>query len=181
MKPAVVITTAAATLLLYYITTRATSGASITGPLWVPVKLRMSDNVNYATQYPQYRGIRNNNPGNIRHGDNWLGRADSQPDQAFITFESPEYGVRAMARILRNYQTKYGLSTVRGLISRWAPPIENNTGAYVDHVAHMLGVGADEQIIVAGHLGKLIPAIIRHENGIQPYPDTVIADGIEMA
>jgi len=172
---------AGATLLLYYIATRATSGASITGPVWVPVKLRMSETVNFAQQYPRYRGIRNNNPGNIRHGDDWNGRTAEQPDPSFITFESPEYGVRAMARILRNYQQKYGLNTVNGLISRWAPPVENDTGSYVAHVAHLAGVGPDQPIDVNDHLETLVAAIIRHENGIQPYPDSVITDGISMA
>ena len=79
------------------------------------------------------RGIRNNNPGNIEKSKNnkWQGMAESQPDKRFITFTSPEWGIRAIARILINYKDKYDLDTVKKIISRWAPPSENNTGAYV--------------------------------------------------
>jgi len=127
------------------------------------------------------RGIRNNNPGNIRHGDSWQGLAPEQPDSAFCTFVSPAYGIRAMGRILRNYQRKYGLNTVRGIISRWAPPTENDTEAYVLHVAEKLGVGADDAIDVDSLLAPLVGAIIHHENGQCPYDAATIARGVELA
>src|SRR5574337_876096 len=81
------------------------------------------------------RGIRNNNPGNIRKSSEpWRGlaAAKDQKDPAFFTFETPEWGIRAMAVILRTYQTKYGLRTIRAIIGRWAPSAENDTDAYVD-------------------------------------------------
>lgn len=129
----------------------------------------------------QPRGIRNNNPGNIRHGDQWMGLASRQPDPSFCLFIKPEYGIRAMARVLINYQRRHGLSTIRGIIHRWAPPKENDTAAYVDHVAGFVGVGPDEEIEVAKILPRLIPVIIEHENGQMPYSDEQIATGIQMA
>lgn len=127
------------------------------------------------------RGIRNNNPGNIRHGDKWAGLSATQPDAAFCSFISPEYGIRALARVLLNYERKHGLNTVRGIITRWAPPNENDTTAYVNAVARKLGVAPDTRIDVATVLPALVPAIIAHENGQQPYDAAVIVRGIEMA
>ncbi|VVS90782.1 structural protein [Desulfoluna spongiiphila] len=127
------------------------------------------------------RGIRNNNPGNIRHGDNWDGLAKVQPDPAFCLFKTPEYGIRAMARVLTNYQRRHGIKTVRGIITRWAPPKENDTAAYVDHVAQVVGVDPDQPLVVTEVLPRLIPVIIKHENGQMPYSDDQIATGIRMA
>jgi hypothetical protein len=127
------------------------------------------------------RGIRNNNPGNIRKGNDWRGEISNQTDAAFEQYKTPEYGIRALGKILLSYQRKYGLDTVRKLITRWAPPNENNTNAYVNGVARSLGVGSDESIRVEDHLPALVTAIIQHENGQQPYSEEVIAAGVGMA
>lgn len=116
------------------------------------------------------RGLRNNNPGNIRKSaDKWQGLASVQDDPEFFKFVHAKYGVRALARILQTYRNKYGLQTVRDIISRWAPPNENNTTSYVNSVARALGVTADEPIDVYARLPDLAAAIIRHENGSNPY------------
>ena len=54
----------------------------------------------------QPRGIRNNNPGNIRHGANWQGLNPNgrNIDSAFCVFESPVFGIRALAKVLINYK-----------------------------------------------------------------------------
>lgn len=130
------------------------------------------------------RGIRNNNPGNIeRNNTNWQGMATDQTgDNRFIVFSSPVYGIRAMARILGNYQRLYGIDTVYGLIDRWAPAEDDNdTVAYAAHVADELGVSEFDSISVAEYLPELIPAMIKHENGIQPYNETTIRQGILLA
>ena len=129
------------------------------------------------------RGIRNNNPGNIRKsGDAWQGLADIQPDPEFFAFADPVYGIRALAKILRNYRDRYGLNTVQGIINRWAPPVENNTGAYVRMVANKVGVAPTEPLTWdAGQMRRLVSAIIQHENGKQPYSMATIADGISRA
>lgn len=129
------------------------------------------------------RGIRNNNPGNIRHGDAWQGLAEKQTDSSFCMFRSAEYGIRALAKVLLNYECKYGLNTVRKIIGRYAPVEENDTAAYVASVAGQLGVGADEAIEVADKttLLVLVKAIIRHENGEQPYSNEILIKGLEMA
>lgn len=127
------------------------------------------------------RGIRNNNPGNIRHGADWNGLTEDQPDDAFCTFVDPQHGIRAMGKILLTYERKHGINTVAGIVNRWAPPVENNTGAYVKHVAERLGVGADDVIRVADHLEDLVAVITVHENGVNPYDPEVIMEGCQLA
>lgn len=131
------------------------------------------------------RGIRNNNPGNIRCGEEWQGLVpkDQRTDKSFCQFTSPEYGIRAMIVILRSYQSKYGLRTITGMIKRWAPPKENDTQAYINSVAASTGTGADSQIDLndSRKLFPLLQAIIRHENGIQPYSLDVLVRALELA
>jgi len=131
------------------------------------------------------RGIRNHNPGNIdRDGTPWQGMAkDQSGDPRFIVFESAPFGIRAMARVLITYQDKHGLTTVRKIINRWAPPVENNTEAYVQAVATAIGVEANDIIDVHQHevMHPLVKAIIKHENGVQPYTESVINYGLSLA
>jgi hypothetical protein len=131
------------------------------------------------------RGLRNNNPGNIdRNATRWQGMADDQSgDPRFVVFKTPQYGIRAIARLMLTYQNQYGLKTVRALINRWAPPVENNTSAYVAAVASGVGVGPDDPIDVdtTEVMLPLVKAIILHENGQNPYPDATILEGLHMA
>lgn len=137
-----------------------------------------------AEQIAAPRGIRNNNPGNIRHSKvRWVGEADDQPDADFVTFSAPEYGIRAICRTLISYQTDDGCKTIRQLIERWAPPNENNTAAYVSAVSVACGCGPDDPVNVrqASIMSPLIWAIIRQENGQQPYPSSLIAGAMTLA
>lgn len=131
------------------------------------------------------RGERNNNPGNIdRHtGTLWRGMADMQTDSRFVVFEGPEYGIRALAKVLLNYKRKHGLGTVREIVARWAPASENDTDAYANHVAAVLDVGPDDPIDVEdlGTLCKLTTAIIAHENGRVEYSPNLIAAAVQDA
>lgn len=130
------------------------------------------------------RGERNNNPGNIRHSAaKWQGQAKEQADPAFVTFTSPQFGIRALVRTLLTYSTTHGLTTVRGIIGRWAPPNENDTGAYVAAVARAVGVGADAKLDVdtLGVMLPLVTGIITHENGRQPYPQATLVEGLRLA
>jgi hypothetical protein len=132
--------------------------------------------------YVKTKGLRLNNPGNLRRtNDAWQGLATPQSDPEFFEFIAPEYGVRAMARTLLNYQQNYGLNSIRDLVSRWAPPTENDTDSYVNAVASRLGVSPDLTISVASALPALIPAMIVQEQGLNPYPDKTILTGIRWA
>ena len=131
------------------------------------------------------RGERNHNPGNIDRHDStlWQGMAHDQTDSRFVVFSDPHYGIRALAKVLLSYYRKHGLNTVHGIIDRWAPPSENNTGAYVNHVASILGVGIDAQIDVddPATLETLVRAIIEHENGRCIYADSDLIKGVDAA
>lgn len=127
----------------------------------------------------QTRGIRNNNPGNIDYNkaNNWKGQLPHDPsiESRFCRFESPIYGIRALIRLLQNYQRnpKINLKTISGLINRWAPNNENNTATYINGVAKELGVSPTAIVSLDDKATaiKLAKAIIRHENGSQPYDE----------
>lgn len=128
----------------------------------------------------QPRGIRQKNPGNIRPGDNWNGMTGQ--DGGYLIFSSMIYGIRAMVKVLRNYQRLHGLTSVKEIIYRWAPPADNNpTDAYVKHVAEALGVGIDQFIRVDDYMPALIKVIAKHENGGDYLTDGEIAEGIKWA
>lgn len=125
-------------------------------------------------------GIRQNNPGNIRWNSEtkWMGQQVDPGEKGFVVFTSPYWGIRAMAKVLLNYQLRHGLKTIREFIIRWAPPSENNTEAYVADVDKLVAavekftsVNPDEVYDLRndGNLLSLIEAIIHHENGEQPY------------
>lgn len=95
------------------------------------------------------RGIRNNNPLNIRRTgkDQWRGLRNTQSDKSFCQFETLEYGWRAAFCLLtRTYYRKYRSYTIRAVISRWAPPTENKTEAYIRNVSRLTGIDPDETI-----------------------------------
>lgn len=131
------------------------------------------------------RGERLNNPGNIdRTAAAWRGMADDQSgDARFVVFSTPEHGIRALCKVLMTYYRRHGLNTVRTIINRWAPPGENDSVAYIDHVARILGVSYDDPIQVddADTLELLARAIIQHENGRVIYEKAVIVAGVDMA
>ena len=94
------------------------------------------------------RGIRNNNPLNIRRSkDKWKGMRAVQSDAQFCQFESLEWGWRAAFWLLtRTYYHKYRLFTIRAIVQKWAPAIENNTQEYIANVSRLTGIDPDEPI-----------------------------------
>jgi hypothetical protein len=94
------------------------------------------------------RGIRNNNPLNIRRSkDQWQGMKKVQSDTQFCQFETLDWGWRAAFKLLtRTYYHQYRLYTIRTIISRWAPPNENNTRVYIESVSRLTGIAPDEPL-----------------------------------
>ena len=90
------------------------------------------------------RGIRNNNPLNIRRTQTttwWGQKTENLKDPAFCEFTEMKYGYRAAFRLLMKYYRKYGLHSVQAIINRWAPPSDGNaTNAYVKQVVAALDV-----------------------------------------
>lgn len=139
---------------------------------------RSANNVTADCSIP--RGIRNNNPGNIKTtGNAWTGEvpleqntdfdcATRKVTRTFKQFKNYVYGVRAMLWLIReNYMKQKGLRTVRTIVNRYAPPSENITSAYVTSVAKALGVTPDTLLNPDDKLTmrRLLQAMAKHENG----------------
>lgn len=131
------------------------------------------------------RGERNNNPGNIdRDATHWQGMsADQSSDDRFVVFDDAVFGIRAIGKELISYYEKHGCGTVREIIERWAPPVENDTEAYVQAVAKSLSVEPDDQINPESPecMEMLVRGIIQHENGRVIYTDDQIEKGVAAA
>ncbi len=120
------------------------------------------------------RGYRNNNPGNLEATIPWKGMTGS--DGRFAKFGSPADGYRAIGSNVLAYKNKYGINTIRGIVSRWAPPSENNTAAYISQMTKELGVGPDDPLNVQDKetMTRLMRGISKHENGYQRHDDDTI-------
>lgn len=97
-------------------------------------------------------GERNNNPLNIRKvpGVRWRGELPSIQGGAgggsFVRFESITWGVRAALKLLRTYRDKYAATSIKEIITRWAPPTENNTEGYIAAVCRLTSFGGNERL-----------------------------------
>jgi hypothetical protein len=113
------------------------------------------------------RGYRNNNPGNIRLNPyiQWEGQIDGE-DQSFVKFQSMSFGIRALMKLLINYQ-KRGFNTISKIINRYAPPSENNTSNYIGIISRKIGISKDSILNLDDPivLQKLTKAIISVEIG----------------
>ncbi|HDU8431990.1 TPA: structural protein, partial [Morganella morganii] len=122
------------------------------------------------------RGERNNNPGNIDYkpANKWQGQLPHDPkiESRFCRFQSPEYGIRAIYKLLQTYQTKYGLNSVKAIINKYAPPNENNTTGYINRAAADIGIGINDHLNTKDKKTgiALATAIVGVELGYQPYP-----------
>lgn len=124
------------------------------------------------------RGLRNNNPGNIRRSsDTFQGEKTPSSDQAFKQFQTMAYGYRAIFKILANYSRHHQLKTIRQMIGRWAPANENNTSAYVSLVSSYSGIPADAPLDIhdPAVMTQIVAAMSRVENGRQAVMADVIA------
>jgi hypothetical protein len=94
------------------------------------------------------RGLRNNNPLNIRHNADVFQGEIKGKDKSFKTFETIQYGYRAAFVTFATYLSK-GYNTVEKIITRWAPPSENNTAGYIAKVERWSGVLRDKELTAA--------------------------------
>lgn len=119
------------------------------------------------------RGVRNCNPGNIRRSPvRYLGEVVPSGDPEFRQFRSMAWGFRALFVLLDTYRRRYGLRSVERIITRWAPPSENDTGAYIRRVAAAIGRAADAPLDLddAATAQGLAAAIATVECGTAPDP-----------
>lgn len=127
-----------------------------------------------SASYP--RGVRNNNPGNLRiTAIGWKNKLPLQDntDKSFEQFYTYTDGVRALMIDLRTKINKY--KTIGAILAIYAPVSENNTAAYIAQVERRTGINrsailqSNEQTIKA-----LTKSIIEVENGKAYYNDTII-------
>lgn len=114
------------------------------------------------------RGLRNCNPGNIRRSKTrYKGERQPSRDSEFKEFESMAYGYRAMFVLLDTYSRRYGLCTIRQMLNRYAPPVENFTEGYIRFVSEKTGIAPDEIINTraARDMVPVVAAMSQIENG----------------
>lgn len=123
------------------------------------------------------RGLRNNNPLNIRRNSTkWQGLSEKQTDKSFFQFTDAYWGYRAAFITLRNYFVKHKLKTLKSWIYRWAPPVENDSEAYLSLVEKKSGIKADEMPDVQdmGTMCSIVAAMSLMENGVPANMDNVV-------
>ena len=142
----------------------------------------------------QPRGIRNNNPLNIRHSaDQWQGAHEEQKDKSFVQFKSMAYGYRAAWKTLQSYYNRFSMQsrafTIKNIIGRWAPLKENDTEAYIRSVMRLSSIGGKENLLPPenvdsyGRLSKMIAAMTCIECGIRmnQVDEEAIFQGYKLA
>ena len=128
------------------------------------------------------RGIRNNNPLNIRIGNVWLGERPNPTDRTFEEFVTMAYGLRAAFIILRRYIKRYQLNTIAEIITRWSPDGEDKERAYIEVVCHRSGLTADTPLTYENKatMVALVEAMAYVECGV-PISRTQIENAYEIA
>ena len=132
----------------------------------------LSGEISYLGRTDMPRGLRNNNPGNLKMTSPQQGWRGALPlrdnsDGVFEQFENYHYGLRAMLKLVRN-KINAGHSSIRKLIEQWAPRSENNTEAYISHMEHKTGIPQNQPISIhdRDRLFLLAQAMEYHENGV---------------
>ena len=138
--------------------------------------------MNTEEEKPQPRGIRNNNPGNLRANPDIMWKHQNGIDaDGFLIFDDPVFGIRALAMVLRHYVEYNNLTMIATMIRKFAPDTENDTEAYIKAVAEYTGIGPYETVDLKAQGRAIVKAIILHENGEQPYDDDTIGQGIHLS
>lgn len=136
---------------------------------------RNNQNSNNMSNQQLPRGYRNKNPLNIRisAANKWQGEVENNTDGSFEQFVAMEYGYRAALKLIRNYITKDGLTTVAQIISKWAPNNENNTSGYINRVCNTNSWVPAKVIDAynAQDMADLVYAMAIVENGNTILPD----------
>ena len=110
-------------------------------------------------------GMRHNNPLNIKFSkyNDWDGQ-DSSKSGTFVYFVNKNYGYRAAFKLMRNYISKYGANTIDKIVSRWAPPSENDTEHYINFVSDKTGIDKNS-VVNESDLPSIVAAMAMMETG----------------
>lgn len=133
------------------------------------------------------KAIRNNNPLNLRRSsDQWLGMSPNQSDPSFVQFSSVLYGFRAAIINLATHIEKDSkillTTTISSEITRWAPPSENNTIAYIQQVCNITHLRYDHVLRIQDK--PTIVALIRAMAYVECsrlFPLSIIETAYDMA
>ena len=127
------------------------------------------------------RGLRNHNPLNIRKGNEWQGESKGN-DNEFETFINDAYGLRAGLIIIRKYIKVHHCDTIAKIITRWAPPTENNTEAYIRTVSQRCGIPAHERVVFSDsyRICQIVKAMCFVESRFEPS-DRLLSTAYDMA
>ncbi len=123
------------------------------------------------------RGLRNRNPGNIRRSSvRYLGEVTPSHDTEFKEFSTMAYGYRAIFVLLDTYRRRYGLTTIRQMLNRYAPPEENFTEGYIRFVSRNSGIAPDERLDTHSErdMIPIVAAMSEIENGVKADMDDII-------
>ncbi len=128
------------------------------------------------------RGIRNNNPLNIRKGNDWQGERHPQSDREFEEFESMTMGLRAAFKLLQNYLNGFHgrrkpCYNIEDIVSKWAPEVENATRAYIQFVSDNTGIHPRQTIFFTNRndMCKIVRAMAFVECGVWLDPEVIKA------
>ena len=127
------------------------------------------------------RGLRNKNPGNIRLSKTtYLGEVKPSTDRAFKQFETMAWGYRAMFVLLHSY-SRNGYRTLRQMIARYAPPVENHTENYIESVSRWAGVFDNIPLdtLDPAEMIPVVSAMSRMENGV-PAVEADVKEGWKL-
>lgn len=128
------------------------------------------------------RGIRNNNPLNIRIGNTWFGEVCNPTDGTFEQFSEMRYGVRAAFILLYRYIHRYKLNNIAKICTRWAPKCENDTIKYIETVSKISGIDVTQRLKFTDRMDmlNLFKGMCTAENGCV-IDDCDIKAGYELA
>ena len=109
--------------------------------------------------------IAKNNIFNIRQGAKWQGMTGTK--KGFVEFESRKMAMRAWLMLMRTYRRRYGCTTIRQIVSRYAPPNENDTDGYIEYCCRQMDMNPDDVLIFDSEYIKLATAMARMETGAE--------------
>lgn len=117
------------------------------------------------------RGVRNNNPLNIRYvaKNKWEGRVIHKSDPDFEEFKSMKFGYRAAFILLHRYMSLYNLHTILDIVSRWAPQGDgNDTFSYANIVSQKTGIPIQQEVTFTDWraMVRIVRAMAEVENGV---------------
>ena len=118
--------------------------------------------------------IAKNNIFNIRAtGTKWQGQTGTK--RGFVEFESQEKAIRAWLILMRTYRRKHGCKTIRTVVTRFAPPQDNNdTALYIRQMEEWTGVlEADERLFGCFDYCLLAVAMALKETGTRIFTNDV--------